>query len=143
MGAELEPHRGRDHSRMPGGRYQNLKAGFVPTLDSPGAEPWAGSIPARKDDGRGHLGLGLGGPRDWGGARASAAQPRSGIRACGAHSAAAGAYCHSREHEGPNPGAPHGESDPRALLAPRPTILHSAPADHRCVPKGSEVALQA
>lgn len=47
---------------MPGGRYQNPKAGFVPTLDSLGAEPWAGSIPARKDDGRGHLGLGLGVP---------------------------------------------------------------------------------
>lgn len=94
------------------------------------AEPWAGSLRARKDDGRGHLGLGLGGPRDWGGARAGAAQPRGGIRACGAHSSAAGAYCHSREHEGPNPGAPHGESDPRAPLTLRPAIFHSALAGH-------------
>lgn len=88
-------------------------------------------------------GVGLGGPRDWGGARAGAAQPRGGIRACGAYSVAAGAYCHSREHEGPNPRAPHGESDPRAPLTPRLVILHLIPACHRGAHKGTEGALQA
>lgn len=120
--------------------------GWVCTpLRSPGAEPWAGPIRAWTDDGCGRMmgvaiWVGLGGPRDWGGARAGAAQPRGGIRACGAYSVAAGAYCHSREHEGPNPGAPHGESDPRAPLTPRLVILHLVPACHPGAHKGTEGA---
>lgn len=87
-----------------------------------GVRPSAGPGPPGEWAGRARGVAGAGpGSRGPGRGRAGVAQSRGGLRACGAHSAAAGASrSHSREHEGPNPGAPHGESGPRAPSARAP-----------------------
>lgn len=68
MGAGAEEGQGvgttsgdREHWLMFGVGTRSQGLGFPP-LRSPGAEPWAGSIRAWKEDGSGQLGLGLGVP---------------------------------------------------------------------------------
>lgn len=131
------PTPGRDHAAW------GTRGHGGPRAPTPLRRPGAGGAGAGPAAGRGRAG-------GWAGVPGAGAGPGWRCAAAGRPPRMRGSHgcsrrrCHSREHEGPNPGAPHGESGPRAppLTAsvprparrPLPSRPRRPPGDSPCVP---------